>query len=273
MGKQKAEAWGTCQVCGNFQKLPGNNLSTHGYTIQWGFFSGVCYGSHHLPLQVSCEMVKQSIVDVTDRRNGTLQYIDKLTKSPLADKAWINLKVQIGRVSDWTWRELSVGKDEKGYFYTFEDKTVYFPFYESAKSLADLIKSKNEGYVHFLRERVRQMDGYLAHQTEVVKNWKPTPVIPIKEGDNPTRKPGTESTRKTYTVVLPDGREEIKKASLPINFVVFAKKVRNAKWYVLAWVETEKKAQNKVKYQERQNEQYPSMMDYNEFKIIPVEGK
>lgn len=49
----KATHNGTCQVCGRLQKLPAGILSSHGYTVDWGYFSGVCFGAREKPLETS----------------------------------------------------------------------------------------------------------------------------------------------------------------------------------------------------------------------------
>ena len=54
----KAKHIGTCQICNAAQKLPGNRLASHGYTVRWGFFSGVCSGSNQLPLEQSCDYLR-----------------------------------------------------------------------------------------------------------------------------------------------------------------------------------------------------------------------
>lgn len=41
----KATHSGECQCCGRKQKLPKGRLSNHGYTVEWGFFSGTCFGA------------------------------------------------------------------------------------------------------------------------------------------------------------------------------------------------------------------------------------
>lgn len=55
---------GTCQICGRIHKV--NNvtglIATHGYTVDYGYFNGACNGSDKLPLEVSCDALKQDIV-------------------------------------------------------------------------------------------------------------------------------------------------------------------------------------------------------------------
>ena len=43
---------GTCQICGSLQALPGGVLSKHGYTVEHGWFEGVCPGAKHAPLEL-----------------------------------------------------------------------------------------------------------------------------------------------------------------------------------------------------------------------------
>jgi len=65
---KKATHVGTCQVCGSSQMLPAGVLSKHGYTVDGGFFNGVCPGAGHAPLEqeraladeVAADLLRQS---------------------------------------------------------------------------------------------------------------------------------------------------------------------------------------------------------------------
>jgi hypothetical protein len=63
----KATHKGECQICGHVQKLPGGNLSKHGYTKRWGFFSGVCHGAGYLPFEVSKDQIAGAVVAVESK--------------------------------------------------------------------------------------------------------------------------------------------------------------------------------------------------------------
>lgn len=54
---------GECQICGRVQAVrPGSNLmAKHGYTVDWGCFSGTCWGADHLPLQLSKDLLDKAI--------------------------------------------------------------------------------------------------------------------------------------------------------------------------------------------------------------------
>ena len=48
----KATHNGTCQACGRTQAVKANGrLAKHGYTVDWGYFSGTCTGSDKAPLE------------------------------------------------------------------------------------------------------------------------------------------------------------------------------------------------------------------------------
>lgn len=59
---------GHCQVCGALQMLPSGVLAKHGYTVDWGFFNGTCYGSGHLPI----EQDKTLVLEMIDRALGNV---------------------------------------------------------------------------------------------------------------------------------------------------------------------------------------------------------
>jgi len=54
---RSATHYGSCQLCGSLQKAPGGYLAKHGYDVAYGFFNGVCRGSHELPYEVSCDLL------------------------------------------------------------------------------------------------------------------------------------------------------------------------------------------------------------------------
>lgn len=44
---------GNCQCCGRQQAVVGGTMSKHGYTVDHGWFNGVCSGERHAPMQKS----------------------------------------------------------------------------------------------------------------------------------------------------------------------------------------------------------------------------
>ncbi len=80
----KATHNGECQICGAKQALPGGRLSKHGYTVKWGFFSGVCHGAGELPFEQSKDAIAAVIANVetqiaeTDAEIAALECLDGL---------------------------------------------------------------------------------------------------------------------------------------------------------------------------------------------------
>ena len=60
-----ATHYGICQICSNQHKadVNTNKLASHGYTVD-GYHIGECRGSHQLPLEKSCELVKDQLAGV-----------------------------------------------------------------------------------------------------------------------------------------------------------------------------------------------------------------
>ncbi|MGR8918002.1 MAG: hypothetical protein ACU85V_00165 [Gammaproteobacteria bacterium] len=57
---------GTCQACGRVQAVSTSTglLAKHGYSVEWGYFSGECRGSDELPLEVSTDVAREVIAGV-----------------------------------------------------------------------------------------------------------------------------------------------------------------------------------------------------------------
>lgn len=57
---------GHCQLCDHLQAVNPKTglLAKHGYHKQWGFFSGTCPGSDHLPYQVATYLIPGQVVAV-----------------------------------------------------------------------------------------------------------------------------------------------------------------------------------------------------------------
>ena len=60
---------GTCQICERRQavNVKTGRIAKHGYTVDWGFFSGTCPGSDHLPYEKSCDLIPAVIVSLNGR--------------------------------------------------------------------------------------------------------------------------------------------------------------------------------------------------------------
>jgi hypothetical protein len=76
---------GHCQVCGAQQAVNNETgkLAKHGYTVESGWFTGECPGSHNLPLEVDHAMTDNIIDDLTRQADRIEQQIaDGITEVP-----------------------------------------------------------------------------------------------------------------------------------------------------------------------------------------------
>lgn len=60
----KTQVRGICQCCGREQAVVRGNMAKHGYTVEQGWFNGVCSGEHYAPMQVSRERADQIVAQV-----------------------------------------------------------------------------------------------------------------------------------------------------------------------------------------------------------------
>lgn len=186
---------GTCQVCGRSQKLPNGLLSKHGYTVEWGFFSGECYGSGNLPFEVSKYMIDDSIRRATQQRDETLGLSDEYKAGRLDDgiKAWVHAyysSTGYGRNlirGGYRWQQVDVVPVEKGMrgrFMYLDDngKKIHIETYDyTIESLEQTRVHMNKQHAEYsLDKRVVDLNRYIAWQQQRIENWSPVALTPIE---------------------------------------------------------------------------------------------
>ena len=65
---------GNCQCCGREHAVVDGRMAKHGYTVESGWFKGVCAGKHFAPIQVSREQTDTLIASI---RKQVLEMIAK----------------------------------------------------------------------------------------------------------------------------------------------------------------------------------------------------
>lgn len=190
----KATHSGTCQLCGRFQKLPGGRLSSHGYTVQWGFFSGTCPGTGFLPFEISTDRIEAAIERAevaaasADERAGTLR------NDPSPAAVWIARGEYVGRKYVQVWE--SIDADAVRFDPRESDGRVYFSGtvvdsknrqhrldadYHFDRSTAEaFLRGVNERYAAHLDKVAMQHREYAAWQRERIADWKPGELRPIE---------------------------------------------------------------------------------------------
>ncbi len=110
--KSKATHRGTCQACGAVQKLPDGVLSTHGYTVRWSFFNGICRGTGHKPYEQSTDVIETFIAFAETQQSDLEVFKQRVLAEPVAGTvtAWVNVyrSGKRGVPSHYTWLELPI---------------------------------------------------------------------------------------------------------------------------------------------------------------------
>lgn len=55
---------GHCQICGALQAASAGTVAKHGYTVDHGYFNGVCHGHNYLPIEKDRNMSDKVCADI-----------------------------------------------------------------------------------------------------------------------------------------------------------------------------------------------------------------
>lgn len=191
--KSKATHQGTCQICGATQKLPNGRLALHGYTTRWGFFSGVCTGSRHLPFEQSKDLIEGAIKQAEDKKEETLKFQAKLNEKPTEAKAWVSEYVPGSRNfpgyhAFYETEIFAVEHENEGrkwltYSFITKDlkKEESIDNYDySVKTLLDFCHNLNKTHAKRQDRTIGELDNYIAWQHKRIKDWKPGKLTAVK---------------------------------------------------------------------------------------------
>ena len=165
---------GNCQCCGRQQAVVNGAMSKHGYTVENGWFQGVCSGDRHEPMQVSRTTADKIVADVR---------ADVVTLLAKADQ------VLAGKMKP---TKVVRGQCMKPYEIDFADATEY----EQAQAVQILnwkLRSRakaGEDFAKYLAETADQKHGTAL--IEVERKEAPAPVI---AGDKKTKNGQTYTCR------------------------------------------------------------------------------
>jgi hypothetical protein len=207
MAKQKATHNGTCQWCGARQAVDPvtGTLAKHGYTVRWGFFSGVCRGSDHQPFEKSSDLIARSITETTAAAAHTRLVATETRNRTEAEPVWVShykAATWTDKTSGHRWAEVAITDckvQERTYDWgTSFDVEVANPYRETmvnnrptevcrgyivhADQPAQRTwwQAANDRRANAFEGTAVKMDEYVAWQTERVANWKEADLLPRK---------------------------------------------------------------------------------------------
>jgi hypothetical protein len=176
----KATHKGTCQVCGCSQKLPNGAMSLHGYTVQFGWFSGTCHGAKNLPLEQSCDLIQASIdrtklaiVDVENKKAEVENSTGIFYYKRYATGQTVHCEATINKTDSDNWT-VTVEQEDP---YTYARNP---PMRKYSKGVTDWDEDESrKDCAIALSIRIRNMNEYIARQTATIENWEPKPLTKI----------------------------------------------------------------------------------------------
>lgn len=185
----KATHRGTCQVCSRVQKLPDGKLAKHGYQVLGGFFEGVCFGSHNLPLEQDKTLVEKSIRWAAENWISTSNEARKWDKPATEPKLWYHVWVpQTNRYipAHYQWQHCAMYLDEKDGVQIhmngeWKSGRTYSLYAKMDRDLLDLATVSHERYIeNALQPRMRELNRYCINQQWRIDTWHKKPLMPIE---------------------------------------------------------------------------------------------
>lgn len=202
---------GHCQACGSLQKLPNGKMSLHGYTVDHGYFSGVCQGAKELPFELSCALIKKFIVSAKAHLASIEATQHALRQPATSTTCWVRPYMSgnyRGFKGGYVWMQAEVRTDDASWegFNSTRDvaehrTSIVFTnthprcnererntqlergMYKSKVSLLDVATTQNFSRAEFLEREAHSMRRYIAWQTERVSSWKLAELLPNNAKD------------------------------------------------------------------------------------------
>lgn len=203
---KKSTHKGHCQVCGSIQRVHNNGserIFTHGFTRkggEWGYWtSAPCFGSSAKALEVSCDIVQDSIGRAYEQR-------DKLKTRVIAqEEQTADLKHYVfvyrdyetvavpAFVSDYKYESKTWGNGETTFKFSVElteyhtkevHKQDHVPMISAGREFRteeECLQFFRDAEINKLNAQIFELNEYAKAQSEVIDNWVAKPLIKIKE--------------------------------------------------------------------------------------------
>ncbi len=186
----KATNKGTCQCCGAIQKLPNGKLSKHGYTVDWGMFSGTCQGAGELPFEQSFELIEYFIDLAQKSVTKLLLEVNEVAESVDPTSVWYYKYIKYsGGQYVWEKRAIILDSVLSENYTRWLWETLETDNYDvnrgsggvgNGKSLIeDVVKYENAKYIKSLKKRVDGILNYIQWQEGRIVDWKEEPLKPL----------------------------------------------------------------------------------------------
>ncbi len=196
-------------------------MAQHGYTVEFGFFNGVCFGSKKLPFEVDKTVSEQMVRTVDETILRLRKEIASLKSHPLKDGKvwkyeyfraagfgrgkrdggykWITVEVKLEATEyGWTAQYLMPEDIHRGVVISKGGWKRYdvFGMYKSEYPTEfSMLVGLNDSYVRHLEKNVDELLAYIEDRRQRNAVWKVEPLIPV----------GVLAAQKDHVLAYKDG--------------------------------------------------------------------
>ena len=154
---------GNCQLCGHQQATTGFAMAKHGYTVEHGWFAGVCHGEQHAPLQKDRSVADRVIAQVRAEAAELVVKADKVKVGSISPKVVVKTDINRNKIE-----------------IPFAEATPWDQDH-ALKTMEWALRSRAAAGTQFADHLQRCADLY--HGTDLVEVVRPAKAAPILVGD------------------------------------------------------------------------------------------
>jgi hypothetical protein len=188
---------GICQLCGKRHMLPSGKLAKHGYTVDYGYFSGTCPGSDELPWEVSKGEAEATIPSAIAQRDRLLADADAVSLTGNDDgTVWCELRrpVNGSRFKTKTaWEKVKLDAEKKWNVVAADGFKDQHGYYGDANEIVAQLQKRYADVV--FRRRAEQAQQYIDWQMKRCAEWAPAELQLVED----------EEAKKGFVIRYRDG--------------------------------------------------------------------
>ncbi len=181
--KNKATHEGHCQACNAKQKLPNGKLALHGYTVEYGWFNGVCKGSKALPIEQDTTITKAQILWAKNHAN-TLAHVVETYRTHANEKPLFHRyhAAEGKRKSGYRWEPVTFELRDGRMYLVFEDgKSEPCLRYSMYGTEQEMRNKLDEDYAQNVEREIKDVLQYAKGRAEAIKYYFGKPLTPVVE--------------------------------------------------------------------------------------------
>jgi len=191
-GMRQATHRGECQICGRTQKLPSASLlhpsgvlSKHGYTVGWGYFSGICRGSGSPPFEVDRSLIDDAIRGAKAHQATLVEHIAELRANKEPARTHVRYYSKRTYSHESAWVDTSTLYEERGVWLVqvtdrTGEHTATLQCGYSRKTRSEAAYAANVRQADYEEGGdLRGITDYIAWQTHRLSSWRIQPLQAI----------------------------------------------------------------------------------------------